>query len=94
MKSSLHDIVLAGQDGIESLVGFGKDVKNVIRWADEERQIPRPQPRALEVAWTARGHRMPPGVRGPHVPAMALTAPLGLPTMPTLAAEGCVPVCS
>ena len=88
MKSSLRDIALARQDGVEGLVGLGKDAKNVIRLADEERQTPRLQPRDLEVAWTVRGHRMQPGVRGPHVLAMVLTVPLGLSTMPTLAAEG------
>jgi hypothetical protein len=88
MKSSLHDIALAGQDGVEGLVGLGKDVKNVVRLADEERQTPRLQPRALEVVGTARGHRLQPGVRGPRVLDMVLTAPLDLPTMPTLAAKG------
>jgi hypothetical protein len=53
MKSSLRDIVLAGQDGVEGLVGVGKDAKNVVRLTDEERQTPRPQPRTLAAAWTA-----------------------------------------
>ena len=88
MKSSLHDIALAGQDGVEGLVGLGKDVKNVVRLADEERHTPRPQPCTREAAWTARGHRMPLGSEGPHVLDMVLTGPLGLPTMPTLAAKG------
>jgi hypothetical protein len=61
MKSSLRDIALARQDGVEGLVGLGKDAKNVARLADEERQTPRLQLRALEAAWTTRGHRMPPG---------------------------------
>ena len=53
MKSSLRDIVLAGQDGVEGLVGVGKDAKNVVRLTDEERQTPRPQLRTLAAAWTA-----------------------------------------
>jgi hypothetical protein len=37
MRSSLRDIALAGQDGVEGLVGLGKDAKNVVRLTDEER---------------------------------------------------------
>jgi hypothetical protein len=41
-------------DGVEGLVGVGKDAKNVVRLTDEERQTPRPQPCTLEAAWTTR----------------------------------------
>ena len=54
MKSSLRDSALAGQDGVEGLVGVGKDAKNVVRLTDEEHQALRLKSRTLVVAWTAR----------------------------------------
>jgi hypothetical protein len=38
MKSSLRDSALAGQDGVEGLVGLGKDAKNIVHLTDEERR--------------------------------------------------------
>ena len=89
IKSSLRDSALAGQDGVEGLVGLGKDAKNIVHLTDEERRplvrshVPSKSHGQL-VSW----HRMQPGVGGPHVLDMVLTAPLGLPTMPRLAAKG------
>ena len=88
MRSSLRDIALAGQDGVEGLVGLGKDAKHVVRLTDEEHQTLRLKPRTLVVAWTARLVVIACSQVSPHVLGMVLTGPLGLPTMPGLAAEG------
>ena len=50
MRSSLRDIALAGQDGVEGLVGLSEDAKHVVRLTDEEHQALRLKPRTLVVA--------------------------------------------
>ena len=88
-KSSLRDSALAGQDGVEGLVGVDKDAKNIVHLTDEERRplarsrVPS-KPHGQLVSWSSHAARR----LGPHVLDMVLTAPLGPYTMPRLAAKG------